>query len=107
MAKDTVELLDHLNWKEERNLHVIGVSMGGMIAQELVRSHFHRPRIALSHVPANTTLGHAHPNPHLLIVPNVHCGAPSAYDPIPSERPQQNEHAHPQISRSVHPGRGL
>ncbi|KFY44479.1 hypothetical protein V495_03430 [Pseudogymnoascus sp. VKM F-4514 (FW-929)] len=35
MAKDVVELLDHLNWTQERELHVIGVSMGGMISQEL------------------------------------------------------------------------
>lgn len=39
MAKDLLELLDHLGWTEERQLHVSGISMGGMIAQELVRTH--------------------------------------------------------------------
>jgi len=35
MAKDTVELLNHVGWTEDRQLHIIGISMGGMIAQEL------------------------------------------------------------------------
>lgn len=36
MAKDIVELVDYLGWTKKRELHVIGISMGGMIAQELV-----------------------------------------------------------------------
>lgn len=35
MAKDALELLDHLGWKEKRQLNIVGISMGGMIAQEM------------------------------------------------------------------------
>lgn len=38
MAKDTLEVIDHVGWTKNRQLHVIGISMGGMIAQELVCS---------------------------------------------------------------------
>lgn len=41
MAKDMVEVLDHIGWTGKRELHVIGISMGGMIAQEIVRLTFH------------------------------------------------------------------
>ncbi|KAJ3402309.1 hypothetical protein CcCBS67573_g02774 [Chytriomyces confervae] len=33
MAKDTLELLDHVNWKSK--VHVVGISMGGMVSLEL------------------------------------------------------------------------
>ena len=36
MAKDLLELLDHVGWTQQRQLNVIGISMGDMIAQELV-----------------------------------------------------------------------
>ena len=36
MAKDVTELIDFLGWTSQRQLHVIGISLGGMIAQELV-----------------------------------------------------------------------
>jgi pimeloyl-ACP methyl ester carboxylesterase len=36
MAKDVVELVDHVGWTGKRDLNVVGISMGGMIAQELV-----------------------------------------------------------------------
>jgi pimeloyl-ACP methyl ester carboxylesterase len=35
MAHDIVEILDHIEWCGERELHVLGISMGGMISQEL------------------------------------------------------------------------
>lgn len=35
MAKDTLELIDHVGWTSHRQLHVVGVSLGGMIGQEL------------------------------------------------------------------------
>src|ERR1700760_4322556 len=35
MALDVIEVIDHLGWTEERQLHITGVSMGGMIAQEI------------------------------------------------------------------------
>ncbi|KAI6043044.1 Alpha/Beta hydrolase protein [Pisolithus marmoratus] len=35
MANDTIILLDFLGWTMDRELHVIGMSLGGMIAQEL------------------------------------------------------------------------
>lgn len=36
MARDTLELLDHIGWTSLRQVHLVGISMGGMIAQELV-----------------------------------------------------------------------
>jgi len=35
MAEDIVVLLDYIGWTAPRDLHIVGVSMGGMIAQEL------------------------------------------------------------------------
>jgi len=36
MAKDAIELIDDIGWTDKRQLHITGVSMGGMIAQEVV-----------------------------------------------------------------------
>lgn len=36
MARDLIDLLDFVGWNDEKSLKVVGVSMGGMIAQELV-----------------------------------------------------------------------
>ncbi|KAH0830259.1 Alpha/Beta hydrolase protein [Lanmaoa asiatica] len=35
MAEDILCLLNYLQWTEDRSLHVVGISLGGMIAQEL------------------------------------------------------------------------
>lgn len=35
MAKDLIDLLEFVGWYPSQRLHVVGVSMGGMIAQEL------------------------------------------------------------------------
>ena len=33
MSQDIVVLLDYVGWTSERSLHVVGISLGGMIAQ--------------------------------------------------------------------------
>ena len=33
MADDAITLLNYIGWTAERELHVVGVSLGGMIAQ--------------------------------------------------------------------------
>jgi len=38
MAQDVISLLDYLGWKGERELHVVGISLGGMIAQGIPHS---------------------------------------------------------------------
>ncbi|KAH9174894.1 Alpha/Beta hydrolase protein [Lactarius sanguifluus] len=35
MAGDVIALLDFIGWTESRSVHVVGLSLGGMIAQEL------------------------------------------------------------------------
>ncbi|KAK9779826.1 putative Alpha/Beta hydrolase protein [Seiridium cardinale] len=35
MAKDIIEVLDHIGWTSPRQVHICGLSMGGMISQEL------------------------------------------------------------------------
>ena len=42
MAADVVDVLDDMQWTEDKSVHVVGHSMGGMIAQELV-SHGRSP----------------------------------------------------------------
>ena len=33
MAEDVICLLDYLGWTEDRELNIVGISLGGMIAQ--------------------------------------------------------------------------
>jgi pimeloyl-ACP methyl ester carboxylesterase len=35
MAADVIALLDYVGWNDKRQLHIVSVSLGGMIAQEL------------------------------------------------------------------------
>ncbi|KAL8304893.1 hypothetical protein RB600_007995 [Gaeumannomyces tritici] len=35
MALDALEVFDHAGWSADRSVHIVGVSMGGMISQEL------------------------------------------------------------------------
>jgi len=56
MAQDTLELLDALGWTE--NVHVAGVSMGGMIGLELVHAD---PKRFSSLVLTSTNAGRSPP----------------------------------------------
>lgn len=33
MAEDVIVLLEYIGWTGQRDLHVVGISLGGMIAQ--------------------------------------------------------------------------
>ncbi|QPG95215.1 hypothetical protein C2857_007851 [Epichloe festucae Fl1] len=35
MARDTIELIDHVGWVAPRQINLVGISMGGMVAQEV------------------------------------------------------------------------
>lgn len=37
MARDLLEVLEHVGWTEERSIHLTGVSMGGMISMEFAQ----------------------------------------------------------------------
>jgi pimeloyl-ACP methyl ester carboxylesterase len=45
LAIDCMKLMNHVGWKEEK-IHVLGASMGGLIAQELAWILIHRKRLA-------------------------------------------------------------
>ena len=68
MAKDTLELIDNVGWTALRQLHVIGVSMGGMIAQELVRMSWAK---AEKHVVLTSEIGYDGPRQDSVVVSSV------------------------------------
>ncbi|TDL27248.1 alpha/beta-hydrolase [Rickenella mellea] len=35
MAEDVITLLDYIGWTKQKDIHIVGVSLGGMISQEL------------------------------------------------------------------------
>jgi pimeloyl-ACP methyl ester carboxylesterase len=39
MAEDAIVLMDHVGWTKEREVHVVGASLGGMIALGLYIIH--------------------------------------------------------------------
>lgn len=40
MAEDAIVLLDYLGWTEKHGVHIVGISLGGMIAQGIRTSIF-------------------------------------------------------------------
>lgn len=41
MAEDVICLLDYIGWTDARSIHVVGISLGGMIAQGEIRRMDH------------------------------------------------------------------
>ena len=96
MAKDVIELVDHLGWTGERELHIVGVSMGGMISQELV----HSPPIQSQSPPTKQpNSGLPDPQTHLLTQSPLHGCRHREYNHVHREHAHAHQHVHPQISR--------
>ncbi|TFK35025.1 alpha/beta-hydrolase [Crucibulum laeve] len=60
MAEDAICLLDYVGWTEKRDIHVVGISLGGMIAQELATRI--PDRIASLTLAVTTPGGHIYQN---------------------------------------------
>ena len=60
LADDTVALMDHVDWPDA---HIVGVSMGGMVAQHLALRHRERVK--------SLTLIATSPNPANLLLPTI------------------------------------
>lgn len=54
MAQDVLELLDYLQWTQKRSIHLVGISMGGMISLEIAKA---RPQLLASLTLLSTTSG--------------------------------------------------
>lgn len=89
MAKDLVELLDHVGWTENRSVHVVGISMGGMIAQELVCLTLNHERFATQLTLSSP--GHAHPRTHMQPQPHLHRASNHSHETFLGEHSKQNQ----------------
>ncbi len=79
MARDAFGLMDHLGW---RSSHVVGVSMGGMIAQTMALSEPHRicSLTSMSSTTGRRTVGWQHPRLLPLLTTNRGAGRQSYID---------------------------
>lgn len=71
MAKDVLEVIDRVGWTEQRQLHIVGISMGGMIAQELVCG---KSSISTTFgiTPLTLSSGLSHTDAHRISEPDLH-----------------------------------
>lgn len=89
MAKDTLELLDQLGWTNERQLHVIGSSLGGMIAQELVTLRSPSSWELFRFPFANDIVGPSYPPANSFLISAIDCCILGKYCGMSSFTPQE------------------
>jgi pimeloyl-ACP methyl ester carboxylesterase len=80
MAKDLIELIDHLGWGKERELNIVGVSMGGMIAQELVSRQLPGHLCIQIVIHGFHHLGSVDPKSHFISIPLLNCSSYREYN---------------------------